>query len=158
MRYVQHIDIQTNNKIPQIKPEQKTSSKNNNNNMINLKMKGTLYQKKIAAKIILMEKLAADNIEIMHQTITILPIELTRDENLKNYLHKFSAYLFIMDQTKYKDLHIIFKKRFKDGLDKYPNEEDELHHALIINGKVYLGYDGYGINEGTKDIKLAKKL
>ena len=98
-----------------------------------------------------MEKLAENNIEILHPAIKILPIELTRDLNLKNYFYKFGAYPFIMDQTKCTTLHIIFKKKgLKDGLEKYSIEENKLHRALTINGKIYLGYDGYGIHQGTR--------
>ena len=55
-----------------------------------------------------------------------------------------------MNQTKFKDLYSIFKIEFADGLDKFPDEEDDLHHILIISGKVYLIYDGYGIHKGAK--------
>ena len=66
-------------------------------------------------------------------------------QNFENYFHKFGAYPFIMDQTKCKDLHNIFKKGSAKGLDKYPDDEDNLHHALIIKVKVYPGYAGYRI-------------
>ena len=104
------------------------------------------------------ETIAKNNLEIMYPAITILPIELTKATYFKNYSHKFGTYPFIMDQKKCEDLHSIFKKGFTNGLDKYPDEGDNLNHALIINGKVYPGYNGYGIHEETKDIKLAKKL
>ena len=41
-KYAQHIDIQIDNMIPQIKPEQQTTNNNNNNKMQNLKIQGTL--------------------------------------------------------------------------------------------------------------------
>ena len=63
-----------------------------------------------------------------------------------------------MNQTKCNELHNIFKKGFTKGLERYPDGEDDLHHALIINGKVYPIYDSYGIHAGTDDTKFTKKL
>ena len=50
------------------------------------------------------------------------------------------------------------KKGFDVDLEKYPNDEDDLHHSLIIKGKAYPGYNGYGIHARMEDIKLAKKI
>ena len=41
---------------------------------------------------------------------------------------------------------------------KYPNEEHKYHNTLIINERVYPGYDGYGIHQGTDNSSTAKKL
>ena len=73
----------------------------------------------------------------MYLAIKIFPIELTMDRNFKKYFHKFGAYLFTMDQMKCKILHCIFKEEFKEGLEKYTDEENKLYHALMINDKVY---------------------
>ena len=114
--------------------------------------------KKIANKIIWLEKRIKANGEVMHQAIKILPIESTTDLNFTNYFLKIGAYPFIMDQAMRDELHNIFKIGFEAGRQKYPDEDDELHHALIVNGKVYLGYKGYGIHTGTNGIKLARSL
>ena len=104
-----------------------------------------------------MEKLAKDNLEIMHPAIKILSIELTGYSTFANYFYEFGVYPFIMDQTKCKDLHNIFKKEFSKGLERYPDDEEDLHHVLLSKGKVYPIYDCYGIHAETDDIKLAKK-
>ena len=125
--------------------------------MGDFKIKGT-PQRKIANKTIWLKELAKDILEIMQSAIKILPMELTGDSNLANYFNKFGAYPFIMDQKKYEDLHNIFKKGFQKILERYPDDEEDLDHSLIIKGKVYPEYDSCGIYAGTDDIKLAKKL
>ena len=44
-----------------------------------------------------------------------------------------------------------FLNRFADGLKEYLNETQQLHYALNINKKVYPGYKGYGIHQGSKN-------
>ena len=90
---------------------------------------------------------------MMHLAIKIIPIELTLDRNFKNYFHKYEAYQFSIDQLKCELLHGIFKAEFTKGLETYPNEENKLHHALIMKDNVYLGYNGYGIHQASQDIK-----
>ena len=125
--------------------------------MSNLKTKGT-PQKKIAKKTIWLEKLAKDNLEIMHPAIEIHPMELAGNSNFPNYFYKFGTYPFIMNKTKCKYLHNISEKGFSKGLERYPDDEEHLYHALIINDKIYPGYDSYGIHARTDGIILAKKF
>ena len=56
------------------------------------------------------------------------------------------------------NLHCIFKAGFAKGLERYSDEENKLHHDLIINNKFYPGYDGYRIHKGLKNIKKSRKL
>ena len=82
-------------------------------------------------------------------------MELTKDPNFRNYFYKFEAYPFRMNEIRCNKIHNIFKIGFKAGLQKYPNINDKLHHAWIINRKEYPGYEGYGIQAGTNSIKIA---
>ena len=85
-------------------------------------------------------------------------MELTENPNFWNYFCKFGAYTFIMNETKYNELHDIFKTGFEAGLKNYPDVDHKLHYTVIISGKEYLGYKDYGIHTGKNDTKLAQNL
>ena len=62
-----------------------------------------------------------------------------------------------MKQGKFVKTYCMSEYIDKD-IERSPDDEEDLHHTLIINGKVYRGYDIYGTRTGTDDVKLAKKL
>ena len=85
-------------------------------------------------------------------------MELTLDRNFKNYFHEYGAYQFSIDQLKCETLYDVFNAGFTKGLETYPHKENKLHHDLIIKDKIYPGYYGYRIYQGSQDIKEARKL
>ena len=103
-------------------------------------------------------KIANDNLKMMNNVIKILPEELTKHSNYRNYLLKYGAYTFLIDQLKCKHLPNIFIDGFSAGLKEYPDDTHKYYHSLIINKIVYPGYNGYGIHQGSDNDKTARKL
>ena len=53
---------------------------------------------------------------------------------------------------------VFFVEGFQEELKRYPIGYSNKHGTLVINDVVYLGYEGYGIYKGTKNLKLEKLL
>ena len=104
----------------------------------------------------MIKDIAVKNRKVMKRAIKILPVELTRNLNFKNYLLKYGSHTFHLRVELYKDLHIIYVHVLEKGLRRYPTEDAEEHRALVINKEVYQGYEGYGIHIGSRNTKLSK--
>ena len=63
-----------------------------------------------------------------------------------------------MDKLSCENFWVIFKNGFDDSLKKYPVDTHDFHHVLIINEKVYPGYDGYGLYQGSRNEKTVRIL
>ena len=47
-----------------------------------------------------------------------------------------------MNRARCKELHNILKIEFEERLQKFQEKNEDLHHTLAINWKVYPGYEG----------------
>ena len=73
------------------------------NNMKRIKDQKKL-KKSAAEEDVRLESMAKSNIEKMSKVVKILPEELTQHPNYENYLLKYGAYTFRINQTKCKQL------------------------------------------------------
>ena len=62
-----------------------------------------------------------------------------------------------MDEPSCENLCILFRNRFAADPKKYPVDTQKLHNVLIINEKVYPGYEDYGLHQGSKNCKNSKE-
>ena len=105
-----------------------------------------------------LEKMAKGNVKMMDKAVKFLPQELVEHSNYENYLLKYGAFTFQLNENKCDQLRGILVKGFAEGLHKYPNKNHKYHNALVIKGETYPGYEGYGIHQGTELEKVARKL
>ena len=105
-----------------------------------------------------LEKMAKGNIAMMDKAVKILPQELLEHPNYENYLLKYGAFTFWLNEKKCEQLREILIDGFAEGLRKYPDKNNQYHNALVIKWKTYPWYEGYGIHQGMEMDKTAKNL
>ena len=105
-----------------------------------------------------LEDFAKGNLNKIQEVVKFLPQELVDNLNYRNYLMKYGAFTFRLNEMKCETLRLTLVKGFAEGLAKYPDPDDKFHNALVINGVTYPGYEGYGIHQGIKMDKEAKNL
>ena len=105
-----------------------------------------------------LEKMAKGNVAMMDKAVKILPQELLEHPNYENYLLKYGAFTFRLNENKCEQLREILIEGFAEGLHKYPNKNHKYHNALVIKGETYPGYEGYGIHQGMEMDRTAKNL
>ena len=99
--------------------------------------------KKKAVKIVIfkrdyIEKITKKKKSIIQLATDVLPDELKKDTNFRNYMLKYGAYTFHFQSKHCNALHNNFLAGFKEEMRLYP-EGHSNHSALVINGVDYLG-------------------
>ena len=105
-----------------------------------------------------LEDFAKGNLKKIQEVVTFLPQEVVENPNYENYLMKYGAFTFRLNETKCEKLRLILVNGFAEGLVKYPDPNEKFHNALVIKGVTYPGYEGYGIHQGMEMDREAKNL